>query len=274
MQSILAGENVQLKTFFMDTKNAPGEKSVHQKVEEALGQIRKFNPDVIIASDDAAVKYIIVPWFKGKQIPVVFCGVNWSAKQYGLPVENITGMLEVLPLKQNLQIILNYYPGIKNLVVLSEQSLSEEKNKEILDTLYKKIGFSVTYYFVENFSDWKEKFIEANGNSDIIYLPTNGAIKNWNDREAIDFVTNQIKKPVITCDDFMMPYCVYGLTKVAEEQGQWAAKTAMRILEGTSPSRIPVVANKESQSYLNEKLALKIGFEPSTELLSKSKILH
>ena len=40
--------------------------------------------------------------FNGKT-SVVFCGVNWSAQQYGLPTSNVTGIIEVLPMKENLQ---------------------------------------------------------------------------------------------------------------------------------------------------------------------------
>ncbi|HBH82903.1 MAG: hypothetical protein A2X05_06530 [Bacteroidetes bacterium GWE2_41_25] len=51
-----------------------------------------------------------------------------------------------------------------------------------------------------------------------------GSIKNWEKAEAVEIVSQNINVPIITCDDFMMPYCVFGMTKVAFEQGEWAAK--------------------------------------------------
>jgi hypothetical protein len=33
-----------------------------------------------------------------------------------------------------------------------------------------------------------------------------------------------IKIPIVTCDDFMMPFAVFGLTKVAKEQGDGLQK--------------------------------------------------
>ena len=274
MNQVFDGQNIELKTFFLDTKNNPEEKQVNKKVQQALEEIEQFKPDVLIVSDDAAVKYVIVPHFKNKPLPVVFCGVNWSAASYGLPVENITGMLEVLPLRKNLQTMQSYYPGAKMLTVLSENSLSEQKNKEILDTLYRNLGFTVQYALADNFSDWKKKFQEANATADIIYMPTNGAIKNWNAKEAVTFVKEQIRKPVITCDDFMMPYCVYGLTKVAEEQGKWAGEKALEIMKGKSPGEIPVTANHESVSYINSELASKTGFKPRADLVNNSQLVH
>ena len=69
------------------------------------------------------------------------------------------------------------------------------------------------YFLADNFEDWKKMFVMANDEADIIYLPTNGAIKDWNESMAIKFVKENIRKPVFTCDDFMMDYCVFGFTK-------------------------------------------------------------
>lgn len=62
----------------------------------------------------------------------------------------------------------------------------------------------------------------------------------------------------------MMPYAVFGMTKVASEQGLWAAETASKILKGNSPSDFPVTRNKLSTTWINADLAEKIGFYPDT----------
>ena len=49
----------------------------------------------MIASDDNAQKYLVVPYLKGTQVPVIFNGVNWDASAYGFPTSNVTGMIEV-----------------------------------------------------------------------------------------------------------------------------------------------------------------------------------
>jgi ABC-type uncharacterized transport system substrate-binding protein len=269
----LSREKVELSVFFMDTKRKSTPEDIDAAADEALKKIESFNPDLIIASDDDGVKHVIAPHFKNKAIPVVFCGINWSAKSYGLPVSNITGMLEVLPLEKNLKTMKEYFPKATRLAVLSENSLSERKNTEILDTLYKNQGFAVSYHLVNTFDDWKLAFKKANEQADLIYLPTNGAIKGWKIDEAKLFVARNIKKPVVTCDDFMMPYCVYGLTKVAKEQGLWAAQTALEILNGKDPASIPLAKNTQSKSLVNLSLAGKVGFSPKPDLLSLSQLL-
>jgi hypothetical protein len=57
-----------------------------------------------------------------------------------------------------------------------------------------------------------------------------------------------------------LPYAVFGRTKVARVQGEWAAASALAILGGASPEAIPVTRNTESRAYLNPALASRVGF--------------
>ena len=117
-------------------------------------------------------------------------------------------------------------------------------------------------------------FKAANETYDIIYLPTNGAIKGWEHGDAIEFISQHIKVPVVTTEDFMMPYCVFGLTKVAKEQGIWVAETARKIMAGSTVADFPVTRNKQSTYWINTTLAEKIGFEPDTALINKSVFVN
>lgn len=255
----LEREAIDLEIFYMDTKLHPENAQVEAKVEKALKKIKKFIPDLIIASDDNAVERLVVPHLQESGIPIVFCGVNWSADQYMLS-KNVTGMLEVLPLRETIQTVRNLNPDIRRIAVLSENSTSERNNSQLLDTLYQNLGMKVEYHLVDDFEHWKKAFKEVSISSDLIYMPTNGAIRNWNREEAMVFVEQNLNVPTITCDDFMMDYCVFGITKVAREQGEWAAQTALRILNGTPPSEIPYSRNNMVHAYLNKKLADAMGF--------------
>jgi ABC-type uncharacterized transport system substrate-binding protein len=267
----LQGENIELKTFFLDAKRKTTRPEIHESVQLILREIQNFNPALMIVSDDNAVKELVVPFFNNSSLPVVFCGVNWSAEQYG-PGSNITGMLEVLPLRECLGEVISNYPETKRLVVLSENSLSEQNNRLLLDTLYRNLGLEVTYKLADDFETWEAMFLEANNDADLIYMPTNGAIKNWDNNYAREIIENNIKIPVVTCDDFMMPYAVFGLTKVAKEQGVWAAKTAMEVLHGKSPAEIPQTRNREMKAWLNDTLAKRINFRISEQM--KSQVTH
>ena len=258
---------VDLKIFFMDTKRNNNPKFIEGQVTKILEDIDSYKPDVILASDDNAVKYVIAPHFKEGDTPVVFCGVNWSAEQYGLSTKSVTGMLEVLPFIETVKIVQKSFPAFKNLTILSENTTSEQKNKVVMQPLFTELELDVTFSLVDDFESWKEAFKQANENSDIIYMPTNSTITGWNADEAKSVIDSVIKKPIITCDDFMMPYAVFGLTKVAKEQGEWAANTALKIMDGARVSDFTLAENSMYLSWINEHLADKIGFEVPAELI-------
>ena len=267
-------ESYDLQIRFMDSKRNPSKEWLSTSADSFSVEINTLKPHAVILSDDDAVKYMRNFMVKKPETPFVFCGVNWSAEQYKLPRENVTGMLEVLPLKQAIEKLLNIYPESKRIAILSENSLSERNNTTLLDTLYRHLGLEPEYHLVDNFETWKVSFIALQSTADIIYIPTNGAIAGWNNAEAKAFVNKYSVKPSFTCDDFMMPYVAVGLTKIPYEQGEWAASAVKNILDGTFPADIPYTPNHQSKNWLNLSLAEKIGLNPGSEWMTNSTIIE
>jgi ABC-type uncharacterized transport system substrate-binding protein len=266
LRSVLREKPVQVSTFFMDTKRHASDAETKDIVARARAAIEAFDPHVIVASDDAAVKYVVVPYFREGPTPVVFCGVNWSAEPYGLPTAHVTGMVEVVPVLEAIDLARKYFPNLRRLGVLSEDSLSERNNKALLEPKYRALGLEVTYVMAADFATWKREFERLQGVVDVLYLPTQGAVKDWNEAEAVAFVRAHTRKPAIATDDFMTPYALLGLTKTQVEQGEWAGRTALEILDGKKPSDIPVVRNRRRIAYVNTSLAAVLHFVPGPEL--------
>jgi len=96
------GNKCDFRQFNMDTKRKKSATDISNSTEKALDIIDTWQPDIIITSDDNAAKYIIAPHFKNSDIPIVFSGVNWTVEEYGFPLANVTGIVEVaLPTEQN-----------------------------------------------------------------------------------------------------------------------------------------------------------------------------
>lgn len=248
-----------LGEFFLDAKRRPDESSIRSRAAMAADLIRSFKPEVILVSDDDAVKFVVVPYLKDGPIPVVFCGVNWSAESYGLPRENVTGMVETLPVDDAVALLRRFRPKARRLMVLSEDSTSERNNTRLLDARWRRLGFEPEYALVPEFEEWKRRFAEAQTGVDVLYLPTVGAIRGWDGDQARRWVRRHSRVPSFTCDEFMMDYVAFGVVKVAREQGEWAARSAQRILQGERPSRIPLAENRQSRCLWNEAVAASAG---------------
>lgn len=273
-QKIAARADVVLKIFFLDAYHHPQEKFLLNKAKEAVEAIKAFDPHLIIASDDPAVKYVISPYFTKGPVPVVFCGVNWTCKQYGLPTGWVTGILEVLPIEPLMLTIQPYYPDIREVFILSGNTPSERKNARMVESIFREMGYIPETEAVNDFTLWKQFFEAANGSADAIFLLSNEGVGGWNDTEAYEFVFRNIQKPVLTCEESMMRYAMFGVTKVEREQGEWAIHTGLEILGGKSPVDIPVVPGKAVKYFLNPVLADKIEFKPDPGFLEKVQRVH
>ena len=156
-------DSFEVIAHFMDTKRNPSQEYIETKAAALLDSIKDVNPDLLIVSDDNAVKYLVKPHLQDRDMPVVFCGVNWSADQYGLSRNNVTGILELLPVEEVIAKMQSYYPSMQRLLVLNENTTTSRKTQPILDTLLNRIGIEVTQALVDDFESWKEAFYQWSG---------------------------------------------------------------------------------------------------------------
>ena len=254
IQASFSKDSFDLHIFHLDAKRDADSAALARKASDALAEYLAFDPDIVVTSDDAAIQYFLEPFSPRINVPAVYCGLNWSSAGYEL--KNATGILEVLPLPEMLSHIRSEYPELNAITILSEDSEAEQRNLLLLDTLFKNTGFTPSYSMVRDFHQWKAELIRSDSISGLIYLPTNGAIKDWNDAEAINIIRH-LRSPTVTCDAFMMRYCALGFVKIASEQGIEASKIAKRILNGESVHAILEKRNVLFEVWVNDALVKK-----------------
>jgi ABC-type uncharacterized transport system substrate-binding protein len=270
-KSILDNSHVQSMAFYMDTKRHSSEAEKFAAAQMAKLQIEQFKPDVVITSDDDAVKYVLMPYYKNSEIPFVFCGVNWDASVYGLPYKNATGMLEVDLIHEIIKNLQEYTKGTR-LGYLSMDGLGERKTAA---SYAQRLGTALNKtYFVTNFNDWKESFLKAQQEVDMLFLTNSHGIKNFDAQQAQSFVEANIKIPVGATLPLATPLSLLGIVLRPEEHGTWAAQTALKILGGQSPSDIPITRNREGTLFINLRIAEKLGVTFKYSLLKVAKILR
>jgi hypothetical protein len=88
------------------------------------------------------------------------------------------------------------------------------------------------------------------------------------------FLLKHTQIPSGAVGDSEIPYSLLGNVKIAEEQGWWAGKTALKILAGTPPSKIAVTRNEKSRLYLNMPLANRLGVKFPVHLLKRATLIR
>lgn len=261
--------NVDLRIVRMDTKRNTSEEFKQQAALKAKSVIESWRPDVIIASDDNAFKYLVMPYYRDADLPVVFCGLNWDASIYGAPYNNTTGMVDVSLVKQLMEQLRLYSHG-NRIGFLSGDTITPRKEAMYYRSLF---NLNLTEKYVNNFEDWKKNYIDMQQNFDILIFYDNAGINDWNKAEAIELTRKQTIIPIGSTLDWMSEYSLVAYAKVPQEQGEWAANTALEILNGKSPSDIPVTTNKKAKVYLNMEIARKLGVTFPMELINQAEFV-
>jgi len=262
----LEGTGVELKVVRMDTKRNTSDEFLKQAGEKAKAAIEAFKPDVVIAADDNSAKAVIVPFYKDGNLPFVFCGLNWDAGRYGFPCKNVTGMVEVAPVKELIEHLKPFAKGEK----LGYIGADVETNHKELEAYKTILGLQFEPSFSKDPEDFKKKFLELQGKVDMILIDSDGGLYKDAAADLEAFFISNTKVPTGTCYDFMAPFALLAFSKVAEEQGMWSAGAALKILDGTAPTAIPVVSNKEGNLIINTKIAKSLGVQIPFEMLQSA----
>lgn len=260
----------EVRQFNMDTKRNPDQAFGEQKALEAKAIVESWQPDVMITIDDNAAKYLIKPYYKDAKLPIVFSGVDWTAEAYGFPYSNVTGMIEVAPMKALVRQIKRIKPNLKTLYFMRPDRFSAVKNVDRMTKVLEREGIEVVDLVVKTMDDFETLYIEAQ-KGDFILFTNNAAIDGWDDERATSYMLEHSKTLVLTQSDWMVPFSMLAFTKVIEEQGEYAAEVALKIIEGHDPSEFPIVSNRKWNIYVNEPLLEKSGVKLPSDLLRKAE---
>jgi ABC-type uncharacterized transport system substrate-binding protein len=267
LRSVLKGK-CEVRQFDMDTKRRPSE--AQQQALAAKAIIESWQPDIVITADDEAAKYLIQPYYKDHKLPFVFCGLNWTAKEYGFPYTNATGMIEVAPIVPMLERAKEIVPTLRRAFYFGSDSLSEEKNLKRFQDAARQLGFTLDFSLVLTMDAWIEAYARAQ-EYDLVIVGNSEGIKDWDPKSARDAVLRSTRRLSITQHDWMMPWTLLGVTKVSEEQGEWAAKAALKILGGMSPAQIPIIPNNRRDIWINKDILAASHVRLPDGLLRKGK---
>ncbi|MCW8929476.1 MAG: ABC transporter substrate-binding protein [Gammaproteobacteria bacterium] len=251
-RSVLERKGIEMEVYSMDTKRNRDIEFIKKSALKAKEKIEIWKPDLVIAADDNASKYLIEPYFKNVELPIVFCGINWDVSVYGYPYDNATGMEEIQLIESLPKELARHAHG-NRLGILSGKALSDQTN---VKNFINKMGIVFNKkIFVDNSEQWREAYLLLQDEVDMLIIQNSMSVKNWNKDEMHQFIMSNTRIPTGTIQEVMIPYVLLGFVHVPEEQGEYAAKTAIRILQGETPNSIPIRQNQQVNLTVNLDLA-------------------
>jgi ABC-type uncharacterized transport system substrate-binding protein len=269
IETTLSGRDLDLRIHHMDTKRNKSEAYIKQAAKKAVEMIKDYNPDVVIASEDDASKYVVEPYFKNASIPFVFCGVNHSGERYGYPYKNATGVVELDPIPK-LIFALSRFHFVDKVGYLAEDGTSARINGGVYKT---QTRFSCVEYYVNSMREWQKSYRDAQNEVDILIIGNVSAIKDWSGEAAMKTIMSESRIPTGCVLEFMTPYTFIGCIKLASEQGHLAAETALRILDGVPAGSIPIGEPMDGKLIVNLEIAKALGIKVPKSYSDKANII-
>ncbi|HET9646087.1 MAG TPA: hypothetical protein VFP68_22655 [Burkholderiaceae bacterium] len=269
--SRLQESGVELHVVHMDTARHADDAFAREAGWRAKLAADDFKPDVVIATDDAAAKYFVVPYLKSGPVPVVFAGINWDASAYGFPASNVTGMVEVDLVKPLVRALRDHAQGDR-VAYLSADTRTQAK---VVATYNKRFfGGRMSVRLVRIFTEFKRAYLESQRAADMLITGNYAGITGWDEKTARAFVMDSTRIPSGYVDGYMTPLVLITMGKVPEEQGEYAAGVALKILHGAKPADFPLVENKKAVLGLNLLLAEKLGIVFGLSMLKNASIVY
>ena len=213
-----------------------------------------------------------------KDKPIIMGGITYPVeagliKDENKPGNNITGVSDRTPIKQQLEIMKKVLPNMKKVGILYTASEDNSvKQAQEAEKLAKELGLEVKVSTVANTNDIQQVTESLASQTDAIFVPIDNTIASA--MATVVKVTDAKKIPVFPSADTMV--ADGGLLGLGVDQyqiGVETAKVVAKVLKGADTKDMPIVLANEGVIYLNEAKAKQLGIEIPKEIKDKAKVV-
>lgn len=271
LSAVLDPAGVDWRVFRLDMKRNPSEDYAVKTAAEMVEKINAFAPDVIIASDDNAQQWLVVPYYSTGTVPVVFTSVNWDDAEYHFSPRHVTGMVEVHLVAQLMDQLRVFSDG-ERVSIVAVDDITEQKNIDYYNRYFER-QLQIFWVKEKTQAEYQRLFLQAQAQADVVLIGSNAGITDWDERSARAFFIQHTEKPTGSFLEWMAPYALITLAKSGREEGGWAAETALSILRGTPVKDIPVTRNKTGRLRINLEIAEKLDAIFSPYVLKHAEVI-
>jgi len=276
--------DVEYKVYEMDTKRKSTPEWKEQAGKEARDLIDSWKPDLVYTNDDNAQKYVAA-YYVNKDIPFVFSGVNAEPKDYGFAgSKNNTGILEREHVVETVRLFKEIVPNAKKMVIFTDDDITwvelVKRMKELLPKNFPDLEL-VALDPILTFEGYKQKVKEYQAKVDAFALLGVFTFKDENGKnvpfqDVLKWTAENSKVPDFSFwKDRVYDGTLCSVYISGYEQGLAAGKLARSILvEGKSPSTLPIGPALKGQPIINLARAKRLGIKIKSRLLLTAQVVE
>lgn len=260
--------DVKFYVEYMDWKEHPTEENLILFKELLATKYKDMAIDLIIASDDAALEFIL----KHREnlfgdIPLIFHGISEASYENLVTDEtNLTGVLEIVNIKTTLEIAKMANPNLETLYIIydeteSGRAMGKAAAEEVHRTLKGAQVVEVTALSIEDIVglvstlDSKDSILMT-----AYYTDING--KNIDFEDMIEKVSHATSAPVFSLYDFSLGTGALGGNLLSGRLiGTRAGELAIEILNGAKADELALVRDNIHINAIDYAAALEFGID-------------
>ncbi|GAU09345.1 ABC transporter substrate-binding protein [Desulfoplanes formicivorans] len=266
--------------FYLDSKRHFPKTS--QKAREAYDLFRSLRPSGVIAADDNAQRFFVLPYLKNKaELPVIFCGVNADPAIYGYPTKHISGIIERPHIAETIALSRNLDPNISDILFITPNNTTGHAMRDQATKTAQTLGLSSPRFMT--IANWKEMTTVMDSlvkKIDAVFLLGIEGVKDANGsviplETLIHRFTDRYPVPVL--NDTSLGVASGALCTVeqsGEEQGRMASSMLLRALKGTPIAFLPIARNLEGKRYVNVTAIKQLGLHPRPAALRGTTLVR
>ncbi|TRN15177.1 ABC transporter substrate-binding protein [Vibrio fluvialis] len=257
------------KNLEFDFKNAQGNPAIAVQIaRQFVGE----NPDVLVGIATPTAQALVAAT---KSIPVVFTAVTDPVgaklvKKMEQPGKNVTGLSDLSPVEQHVELIKELMPNVKSIgVVYNPGEANAVSLMELLKVAAKKNGVQLVEATALKSADVQSATQAIAAKSDIIYALIDNTVASA--IEGMIVAANQAKTPVFgAATSYVERGAVASLGFDYYQIGVQTADYVAAILEGADPGTLDVKVAKGSDLVINKTAADKLGMTIPQSVLDRA----
>lgn len=213
-----------------------------------------------------------------KEIPIIMAGITYPVEagliaDEKVPGNNITGVSDRTPIKQQIEIMKEVLPNLTKLGILYTSSEDnsikqvEEAKKNATD-----LGLEIKVAAVSGTNDVQQVTESLASEVQAIFVPIDNTIAST--MPTVAKVAQEFKIGVFPSADTMVADGgVLGLGVDQYQIGVETAKVVIEVLNGADPAKTAITLANEGIIYLNERKAQELGIEIPANIKEKAQIV-
>ncbi len=205
--------------------------------------------------------------------PIVFAAVTDPVaaglmKDWDKPDANLTGVSDLNPMKEQLELIKEALPEAKTVgIVYSSGEVNSEVQVAEAEKAAGDLGLEIKKATVTNSSEVQQAADSLD--VDAFLVPTDNTVVSA--AESVIQIGEQKQIPVFASDESTVERgAAAGLSVNYTQQGKDAAAIMIKLLDGTAASEIPVETQKEFDLFVNAEMGKKQGLELPEAIVSRA----